>query len=194
MEQDMSRVLDALRVSMIGLGVGVLAVGGCTKADNEHADHSDHAGHADHAEDGSHDDHAGHDHDDGHDHAHDSEADVDGEARLDVYTSIQGEIKSMPSEGMMGGEAQIRHRQIPDFKGADGSIPETQDGIPGMRSMTMPFPIADGVSLDGYAVGDKVEFDFAVSWDGPRPSWEITRIVKLDPSTEIDYENVKSEP
>lgn len=190
MEQDMSRVLDVLKVSMIGLSVGVLAIGGCSESSSDHADHGDHAGHEDHAEETSHDEHAGHDHD----HDDDAEMNNDAEARLDVYTGIQGELKSMPSEGIAGGEAQIRHMQIMDFKGADGEIPETADGIPGMRSMTMPFPMADGVSLDGFAVGDKVEFDFAVSWDGARPSWEVTRIVKLDPTVEIDFSNAKSEP
>lgn len=189
MELDMSRVLNALRVSMIGLSVGVLAIGGCSESSSDHdADHGDHAGHEDHAEETTQDEHAGHDHD------HDAETTGDAEARLDVYTGIQGELKSMPTEGMAGGDAQIRHMQIVDFKGADGSIPETADGIPGMRSMTMPFPMADGVSLDGFAVGDKIEFDFAVSWDGARPSWEVTRLVKLDPAIEIDYSNAKSEP
>lgn len=175
----MSRVLEALRVSMIGLSVGLLATGGCTKAESEHADHSEHA------EDGSHDDHSGHDH------AHDQD---DAGARMDLYTGIRGEIKSMPADGVAGDDPKIHHTQIVDFKGADGSIPVTADGIAGMRSMTMPFPMAEGVSLDGIAAGDKIEFDFEVRWNDGRASWEVTRIEKLDPSVEIDYENVKSEP
>lgn len=182
----MSRLLDALRISMIGLSVGVFAIGGCSGSSNNHDadhDHADHGDHEDHADEASHDEHAGHDHSDDGD-----------EARMDMYTGVRGELKSMPTDGIAGDDAKIRHTQIVDFKAADGSIPVTADGIAGMRSMTMPFPMADGVSLDGYSMGDKVEFDFAVSWDGGRASWEVTRIEKLDQSIEIDYENVKSEP
>lgn len=62
-----------------------------------------------------------------------------------------------------------------------------------MKSMTMGFPIAEGISFDGFEVGDKVEFTFAVNWSGGRAAWEITDLVKLDPSTEIDYSNAKTE-
>lgn len=183
----MSRVLEALRISLIGLSVGVLAIGGCTgsNSNHDHGDHADHGDHDDHSHGDSDHDHAGHDH------SHDQD---DAEARMDVYTGVRGEIKSMPTDGIAGDDAKFRHAQIVDFKSADGSIPVTADGIAGMRSMTMPFPMADGVSLDGYSVGDKIKFDFEVSWDDGRASWEVTRIEKLDPSVEIDYENVKSEP
>lgn len=107
---------------------------------------------------------------------------------------VIGEIKSLPRPESNGESTKIRHVQIKDFKGADGEIPVTADGIPGMRSMTMAFPMAEGVSIDGYSVGDKVDFDFEVTWDNGRATWEVTRIEKLDPSVEIDYQNEKVDP
>lgn len=134
-----------------------------------------------------HHDHNGHDHDHDHDHG-------DADRQPDTYSGIRGEITSLPDPNVPNSELKIRHEQIRDFKTKDGTISVTPEGIAGMRSMTMPFPLGEDVSLDGYSVGDKVEFDFTVNWGGgSAPAWFITRIEKLPADTEIDYTNVIEE-
>lgn len=124
---------------------------------------------------------AHHDHD-GHDHG-------DEDRAPDVYSGIRGEIATLPNPEVPGSELQIHHEQIPEFKTSEGVVNITADGIAGMRSMTMPFPLAEGVSLDGFAVGDKVEFEFVVNWGGNRPAWEVTKLTKLPAETELNFEN-----
>jgi Copper binding periplasmic protein CusF len=190
-------LLNTLRFSLTGLLVGALALTGCSDASESHADHADHdhaehadhdhAEHAEHAAD-THDTHAGHDHGD------EATEHVDENVvRTDLYEGVLGELIFIPEAGDMKRHPKIHHVQIPDFKKIDGTVSMTPDGIPGMRSMTMEFPLAQGVSLDGYSVGDKVKFSFRVNWGG-QVAWEMTSIEKLDPTTEIDYSNVKAEP
>lgn len=124
---------------------------------------------------------AHHDHD-GHDHG-------DEDRAPDVYSGIRGEIATLPNPEVPGSELQIHHEQIPEFKTSEGVVNITADGIAGMRSMTMPFPLAEGVSLDGFAVGDKVEFEFVVNWGGNRPAWEVTKLTELPAETELNFEN-----
>ena len=62
-----------------------------------------------------------------------------------------------------------------------------------MASMTMPFPLGDGINLDGYAVGDKVSFDFVVNWESSSPAWQVTNLEKLPADTELNFENVIEE-
>ena len=83
------------------------------------------------------------------------------------YT-VRGEITQLP-EG--DGPLTVRHEAIPDFVSIDGEVV-------GMDAMTMPFPLADGVSLDGIDAGDPVEFDLEVRWEGS-PPYRITRIEEL---------------
>jgi len=130
------------------------------------------------------DDHSGHDHDhgDADTTAHDSASDAPH-----VYSDLLGEITMMPVEGDVSTALKIHHQHIPDFKGSDGEIVVNSRGVSGMMAMTMEFPPADGLSLDGFAVDDKIKFTFAVVWAEGRPSWEVTKIEKLDPSTEIDF-------
>lgn len=140
-------------------------------------------------------DHSGHDHgadDHGHDHADDSDS-VAPTASLDVYENILGEIKLLPIEGDPTTALKIRHQQIPNFKLKDGTINTNSKGISGMMSMTMPFPLADGVSIDTLTIGDKVQFTFAVDWSGQGTAWEVTKIEKIDANTVIDYTNTIEE-
>ena len=183
----MKSLLDTLRISFAGVVfgssvLGVAVLGGCNESEtDEHAvdqaDHDDHDGH-DHGE------HMGHDSDD---------AEEAIELGTHVYAGVRGEITSLPDGSPNGGDMKIHHTHIPDFRRDDGEIPVTPDGISGMKSMTMGFPAAEGVSLDGFEVGDKIEFTFVVNWSGGRAAWEITEISKLDPATEIDYSNAKND-
>ena len=184
----MKALLDTLRISLAGLAIGAVALGGCSDtAHDEHAGH-DHDG-ADH--DHEHaadevaevvDEHAGHDH-----------GDAEATVRTDEYVGILGELTFVPEAGDTKRHPKIHHVHIPTFKRADGSVPTSPDGISGMRSMTMEFPLAEGVSIDGYSVGDKVRFSFRVNWGGAI-AWEMTGIEPIDAGTEIDYTNVKAEP
>lgn len=158
-----------------------LALTGCVKESGGHHAHDGH-------------DHSGHDHD--HDHSgHDHAGHAHDEDRApDVYEGIRGEIVSLPDPSTPGSELRIRHEQIRDFKTVDGTVNVSASGIAGMASMTMPFPLGTGMSLDGFAVGDKVEFDFTVNWGGgSRPAWFITRIGKLPVDTALDYTNAIEE-
>lgn len=128
-------------------------------------------------------DHSGHDHDDG---AH-------SDAQPDRYPGVRGEITQLPDPNVPGSELKIHHEQIRNFKTKDGTISVTKEGIAGMRSMTMPFPVGEGVSIDGLSVGDKVSFDFVVNWGNNRPAWEITKIEKLPAETELDFNNAIEE-
>lgn len=131
------------------------------------------------------DDHT-HTHDDEHDHA-------DPERRADVYEGVRGVITFMPSADNPEPHMKIRHTHIPHFLREDGTINISPDNIPGMKSMTMGFPAAQGVDISTFQVDDKVEFTFRVNWGGS-PAWEITEITKLDPDTEIDFTNTPADP
>ncbi|MEM8781867.1 MAG: copper-binding protein [Planctomycetota bacterium] len=87
---------------------------------------------------------------------------------------VRGVIATLPDPGNPASDLNIRHEEIPDFVGASGEVV-------GMKEMTMPFPLAPGVTLEGLAVGDPVAFTFAVNWEseGSRP-WELTKIEKMD--------------
>lgn len=88
----------------------------------------------------------------------------------DVYT-IRGEIRRLPAEGKSPRELWVYHEDIPDFKDSQGEVV-------GMEAMTMPFPLADEVSLEGFAVGDRVEGMLEVRWDG-KPPVVLSKIGKL---------------
>jgi hypothetical protein len=98
----------------------------------------------------------------------------------DSYT-VRGVVEEAPEPGHAEPRFRIRHEAIPDFKGMDG---EVWPG--GMESMTMSFAVADGVSIEGIAVGDKVEFVLVVDW-AKKPTQWITEIVELPAETELDF-------
>jgi len=130
-----------------------------------------------------------------HDHEHGDDTHTHGDSNRepDTYTGIRGEIKQMIDPQVPSSELKIHHQQIANFKTMDGTVNVNARGIAGMMSMTMPFPVAQGVSLEGFNEGDKVSFDFVVNWGNDRPAWEITKIEKLPADTEIDYTNAIEE-
>lgn len=108
----------------------------------------------------------------------------ESEALTHTYHT-RGIIESIPEAGKPALELMIRHEAINDF--VDGS-----GAVVGMNAMTMPFPrLADGVTLDGVAVGDKIAFSFTNTWRGPaasrRPDWVIDSITKLPADTELVF-------
>ena len=91
-----------------------------------------------------------------------------------TYT-VRGRIVSLPSADEPASELRIHHEAIDTFKSATG------EATP-MKVMTMTFPPAEGVSLDGLAVGDAVEFVFRMQWE-PSVAMSTTSITKLPADT-----------
>ena len=133
-----------------------------------------------------------HAHDD-HDHAHDDHMKEAFANRTDVYKNIRGIITFMPTPDNPDPHMKIRHVHIPHFLREDGTVNLSPDNVPGMKSMIMGFPAAQGVDISPFNVDDKVEFTVRVNWGGS-PAWEITEITKLDPDTEIDFTNTPAPP
>jgi len=78
-----------------------------------------------------------------------------------VYT-VNGRIEQLPDTAVKGSMLQVHHEDIPGFVSREGKVV-------GMNAMTMPFPPAPGVSLQGLSVGDEVELTFEVRWDRMPP-------------------------
>lgn len=95
-----------------------------------------------------------------------------GGGEIHTY-EVRGVVVSMPDPGDELSNLAIRHEAIDDFRSIDGEVV-------GMDSMTMPFPVADGVDLAPFAPGDQVAFTFEVEWEG-EPPYRVTRIEELPP-------------
>ncbi len=102
-----------------------------------------------------------------------------GPAIIHTY-AVKGRIVSLPAPSNPASELRIHHEAINEFKHSDGRPAP-------MKSMTMPFPPAAGVSLDGFSEGDVVEFTFDVQWE-PTPGMSLTAIDKLPADTGLSFE------
>lgn len=103
---------------------------------------------------------------------------ANGRGEPDAVYATRGRIMMLPSPKNPAAELQIHHEPISEFVNANGTV--------GMPSMIMPFPVGSGTSLDGLAVGDPVEFDFA-AWTTPgNRHYEARRIRKLPADTKLD--------
>ena len=98
---------------------------------------------------------------------------------VDTY-STRGIVRRMPSGGPAGQELYIHHEAIAAFKDSRGEVV-------GMESMAMPFPVAEPALLNGLQAGDRVEFDFEVSWEGS-PPLRIIRLTELPADTRLSFE------
>lgn len=87
-----------------------------------------------------------------------------------TYT-IRGRIEQLPDPAVKGSMLQIHHERIKDWVNSKGDVK-------GMNSMIMPFPPVQGVSLDGLAIGDLVEFkaEFDYSRLPPQRTLSITKL------------------
>jgi hypothetical protein len=98
-------------------------------------------------------------------------------APVATYT-VRGIVSALPDPARKGSpDLQLHHEAIPGFKDKDGTVV-------GMNSMPMPFPLADGVTLEGIALGDKLEVTFLVDWS-LAPAHRVTAWKKLPPETEL---------
>lgn len=93
-----------------------------------------------------------------------------------TYT-IRGRIEQLPDPAVKGSMLQIHHERIEGWVNSKG---ETK----GMNSMIMPFPPAQGVSLDGLAIGDLVEFKAEFDYSRLPPQRTVS-ITKLPPDTAL---------
>lgn len=66
------------------------------------------------------------------------------------FFTVKGIVKGMPGEGRAANEILVKHQPIPEYRDQDGTVI-------GMMAMTMPFYLAEGVSLAGIKAGDAVE-------------------------------------
>lgn len=66
------------------------------------------------------------------------------------HFTVRGIIKGLPGDGRAANEILVKHQPIPEYRDETGAIT-------GMMAMTMPFYLAEGVSLGGVKAGDAVE-------------------------------------
>ncbi len=99
----------------------------------------------------------------------------------DQRYEVRGEIVRLPEGGATSAEIWIRHEAIPDFATEEGKKI-------GMDSMTMPFALSPGLSLDGIAVGDKVAFTLEIRWADRAAPARISRLIELPAETVLSLE------
>lgn len=81
---------------------------------------------------------------------------------------VRASVVALPGEDAM---LHLHHEAMPDFPGQDGQVT-------GMDSMTMPFPVTQDLSLEGIAVGDRVEASLLVNWKAD-PSVQVVAVKEL---------------
>lgn len=97
----------------------------------------------------------------------------------DATYTTRGKVEMLPDPRNPASEFVVHHEPIDDFKNPNGTK--------GMNSMSMPFPLARGVSLDGIAVGDVVEITFS-HWSQPgNMGYQATKVVELPPDTKLFF-------
>ncbi|HTQ81191.1 MAG TPA: copper-binding protein [Thermoanaerobaculia bacterium] len=92
---------------------------------------------------------------------------------------VRGRVAQLPTANDPASQFMIQHEAVDSFVDRQGKVV-------GMDSMTMPFPLASGVSLAGLAVGDPVAFTLRVHWGGTPPI-RITELHKLPAGTPIVF-------
>lgn len=106
----------------------------------------------------------------------------------DVYV-VRGRVAQVPDPQNPASEFQVHHEAIPHFRGSGGRL--------GMNVMTMPFPLAEGLSLAEVKVGDVIELTFEVDFDveNDRPvGYRATDVKPLPTDTELDFTPLPRNP
>lgn len=99
----------------------------------------------------------------------------------DATYTVRARVVMVPSKDHPTAEFMLHHEAIPEFVNPNGTK--------GMVSMTMPFPVAKGVSLDSIAVGDAVEVTFNL-WTTPGSrGYEVSNIRELPKDTVLSFES-----
>jgi len=103
-----------------------------------------------------------------------------------TYTVRAEVVAELDPERPEDRQLRIRHEAVPEFVGFEGEVV-------GMASMTMPFPVAPGVDLDGVEAGDPVEVTFEVRWE-EAPPLRIVELRELPTGTELDFDTAEPLP
>ena len=98
-----------------------------------------------------------------------------------VYT-VRGVVRQIRPAIDGRTQLSILHEAIPDFVGINGDVV-------GMKSMTMPFAVADQIDLDDFGPGSRVEFQLSVDWDRVEPGL-ITAIELLPDDVLLSFESL----
>lgn len=96
---------------------------------------------------------------------------------------VRGRVQRLPDPKAASRDLWLAHEAIDAWRSRDGKIE-------GMDPMNMPFTVKDGVSLDGIAVGDIVEFRLDVDWDAPEPVL-VTYVKELPADTQLVFREAK---
>ena len=99
-----------------------------------------------------------------------------------AYT-VRAQVLQLPDPANPGTGITLNHEAIDDFVDRSGEVV-------GMDPMSMPFPVADGVSLDGIQAGDVVEIELRVDWDA-EPAVAVAAVRELPPGTKLDFRAAK---
>ena len=91
---------------------------------------------------------------------------------------VRGVVRQIKEKSIGSTQLSIHHEAIPDFVGIQGDVV-------GMKSMTMPFTVAESVELQDISPGMKIAFQLTVDWSAPEPAL-ITRIEVLPADTDLD--------
>lgn len=99
-----------------------------------------------------------------------------------TYT-VRARVQQLPSQGS---GLYLEHEAIDNWIGRSGQVE-------GMHSMTMPFPLAKGVSLEGIGADDIVEAQIHVDWEADLPV-RITALRELPRDTELEFRAAQPKP
>lgn len=103
-----------------------------------------------------------------------------------VEYTVRGRVTQLP-----GGpehparEFMVHHEAIPEFR----STMAPGDERMGMMSMTMAFPLGEGVSTESIGVGDPIEMMFESAYDGETgrlKGYTVQRLTPLDPGARLE--------
>lgn len=101
----------------------------------------------------------------------------------DATYTVRGKVVSVPIAGNSRSQFTVHHEAIDNFRSMSGKVT-------GMNSMTMEFPPAPGVSLEGIKPDDIVELTFSVWWR-ESDAWQAVKVVKLPPDTVLTFGKAK---
>lgn len=99
-----------------------------------------------------------------------------------TYT-VRARVQQLPSQGS---GLYLEHEAIDNYVARSGKVE-------GMDSMTMPFPVGKGVSLEGIQPDDIVEVQLHIDWEADLPV-EITGLRELPRDTQLDFRLAKPKP
>jgi len=111
-------------------------------------------------------------------------ATADSAQKADAVYVVRGQIIDLPEASRAVSEFVVKHEAIDTFVN-----PSTGEVV-GMGSMEMPFPLAQGVSLDGLHIGDVVEITFE-DYYKPTRRYQVVKVTKLPADTALEFRAAK---